>query len=153
MRILVNYMYDAKTNRYEVIRNNVVLADQKWAVLETEAAVNEPLIVPVDLPMPPYGPGGVEKRVVDRATWESQHKLFGLKVKDGIPNDSPEKELEETSPRDPKAVIVKWLPKNTDVSKLVLLNNSILSLKEVQETPTKDANEKEPVKKETKPAK
>ena len=145
MRILVNYMYDARTDKYEIIRSSVVLADQRWAILETETVVNEPLVVPIDLPR-----GGVEIRVVDRATWEARNKLFGFKVKEGTPDESPEKELVETSPRDPNAAIVRWLPKDTDVSKLVLLNG-ILSMKETNETLEK--NEKEPVIKDNKPTK
>lgn len=124
MRILVNYNYDRSEDKYEILKGKYVLADLKTAILDTEMEINEPLVVPIR---------GIAT-VVDRASYEAVNRIFKLATDD----KGNVVEHEKGQPI--------WLPKDTDLSKLCVINGQ-LALKEVKE----NENEKEPAKKETKP--
>lgn len=112
-RILVNYTYNKSKDEYKILSGDVVFADMKVAVLETENEINIPLVVPINNQM----------TVVDRASYELVHKQFHL--------ISDEKGIVSEHPNG----MGIWLPKDTDVSKLRFLNGQLVL---VEETPVEE---------------
>ena len=96
----------------------------KVAVLETEASIDIPLVVPIQGVM----------TVVDRLDYESVHKKFHLVA-----------DKEGKISEDPRGTEV-WLPKDTDISKLRFVNGQLIM---IQEEPKEEKPKTKP-KKETK---
>ena len=112
-RVLVNFIYNKAKDEYKVLDQGCVYADQKVAVLETEELINEPLVVPINGAM----------TVVDRTRYELTNKKFHLAAdKDGNISENPN-----------GAEV--WLPKDTDVSKLKVINGQLVKVEEPQEEP------------------
>lgn len=121
-RILVNYIYNKAKDEFKLLENDFVYADQKIAILETEEEIKKPLIVQIRN----------EMVVVDREKYELTNKKFHLAVdKDG-------KVFENENGFD------IWLPKETDISKLRVINNKLVMVEEEQKkTQPKKVIEKE----------
>lgn len=107
-RILVNYYYNSAKDEFKIGSPDWVLADQRVAVLETEEIIKKPLVVPIR--------GAFT--VVDWDKYAVDHKRFYL-----VANEKGE--ISEA----PNGAPV-WLPKNTDVSKLRLVNGQIVSVQD-----------------------
>lgn len=123
-KILINYVYNKTTDKYEIQKLPYVFADMKVAVLETEEEINEPLVVPINNIL----------TVVDRAKYQSINKKFYL-VADEKGNISEQKGGAEI-----------WLPKDTDLSKLKYINGRLVlieSEEEKEEKPKKKMTKKE----------
>ena len=134
-RILVNYTYNKAKDEYKILDYTCgVLADMKVAILELEEDIDEPLVVPIDDMM----------TVVDRSKYELTHKKFCLVA------DETGKVIEH-----PKGKVF-WFPKDTDISKLRVINGQVVMVEEdpVEETDEQPIEE-HPVepKKVTKPRK
>ena len=118
-KILINYIYNKLTDKYEIQHSPYVFADMKVAVLETEEDIHEPLVVPIRDQM----------TVVDRAKYEMFNKKFYLVAdKEGIVSENPNG-------------VEIWLPKDTDVSKLRYINGRLVMV-EPEEEPKKEAKPK-----------
>ncbi len=116
-RILVNYTYNKAKDEYKILDYTCgVLADMKVAILELEEDINEPLVVPINDMM----------TVVDRASYELTHRKFCLVA------DETGDVIEH-----PKGKVF-WFPKDTDVSKLRLINGRIVM---VEEDPVEETDE------------
>lgn len=125
-RVLVNYTYNKSKDEYKIMDYSCgVFADIEVAVLDTNLDIKEPLVVPIQGVM----------TVVDRKSYEEIHKRFVFSV-----NEHGKVEENE------KGDIVVWLPKNTDVSKLRVVNNQLVLIKEEQqiadEKPAKKPNKR-----------
>ena len=129
-RILVNYIYNKAKDEFKVLDSDCVYADQRVAVLETEQVINRPLVVPIN---------GV-LTVVDRDQYEKVNKRFYL-----IANK--EGEVKE----DPHGTEV-WLPRDTDVSQLRVVNGQLVKAEPKAEEPKAEEpkQEKQKAKKENK---
>ena len=127
-KILVNFIYNKAKDEYKVLEPDCVYADQKVAVLETEEIINKPLVVPMNNIMV----------VVDKEKYEAIHKKFHL-IADEKGNVSEH----------PNGVEV-WLPKDTDVSKLKVINGQLVKVEgePKQEEPKKEEKTKKTAKKE-----
>lgn len=124
-RILVNYIYNKEKDEFKVLPPDCVFADQKVAVLETEDSIKRPLVVPIN---------GV-LTVVDRERYEQINRKFRLAAdKDGKVKE------------DPHGVEV-WLPRDTDVSKLKVVNGQLVKVDDDQEKPQKEEKPKKENKK------
>jgi len=111
-KILVNYMYNASTDRYSIMQTDgLVLATEKVSILDTEENVREPLVVLIN----------GNPCIFDRESYESVNKKFSFIVKE-------DGHLEEV--KEGKYNFQQWLPKDTDVSKLILLNGQLLMVEE-----------------------
>lgn len=126
-KILVNYIYNKKKDEYKLMDESMVFAEMPIAVMDTDEVINEPLIVLKDGVM----------TVTDRKTYEINHKKFKLTANEFG------KVVE-----DPNGVLEAWLPKDTDVSKLRLINNTLV-LVENEETNEPEESKKVKVKKVT----
>lgn len=130
-KILVNYIYNKNKDEYKLMDESMVFAEMPLAVMDTDEVINEPLVVLKD---------GVVT-VTDRKIYEIDHKKFKLTANEFG------KVVE-----DPNGVLEAWLPKDTDVSKLRLINNTLV-LVENEETNEPEESKKVKVKKVTnKPA-
>ena len=118
-RILVNYIYNKAKDEFKVLEPDCVYADQKVAVLETEDIINKPLVVPIQNVF----------TVVDREQYELAHKKFRL-VADDKGNVSEHPGGAEV-----------WLPKDTDVSKLKVINGQLVK---VEDEPKQEEPKAEP---------
>lgn len=108
MKIFVNYVYDATTNKFQIVNfGGVVLATEKVAIRDTEIKIKEPLVVEVENSFP---------IVVDRESYEKNHRVFNLKEND----DGTFDEVDEN-----EAEIRCWFTKDTDVKKLKRINGRI----------------------------
>lgn len=105
-RILVNWIYNKSKDEYKILEPDCVYADQKVAVLETEEKIDRPLVVPIRNNM----------TVVDRDRYEAIHKKFYLLAdeKGNVFEDASGKEV--------------WLPKDTDISKLRIINGQLVMI-------------------------
>lgn len=109
MKYFVNYSYDAITNKFQLFNvGGKVIATEKFAIIDSEMRIKEPLIVPTD---------NVFDIVVDKETYEKDHRVFNLKMHD-------DGTFEETTEQE--ADVRRWFTKDTDVSKLRLINGKIL---------------------------
>lgn len=130
-KILVNYIYNKNKDEYKLMDESMVFAEMPLAVMDTDEVINEPLVVLKDGVM----------TVTDRKIYEIDHKKFKLTANEFG------KVVE-----DPNGVLEAWLPKDTDVSKLRLINNTLV-LVENEETNEPEESKKVKVKKVTnKPA-
>lgn len=123
-KILINYVYNKTTDKYEIQKLPYVFADMKVAVLETEEEINEPLVVPINNVL----------TVVDRAKYQSINRKFYL-VAD---------ENGKISEQEGGAEI--WLPKDTDLSKLKYINGRLVLVEneeKKEEKPKKKTTKKE----------
>lgn len=110
-KILVNYIYDKRNDKYEILDNKYVFADLKIAVMDTELNIETPLVVPIQ---------GASV-IVDRKAYEKVNKLYYLKAKkDG-------KLCEDGSG------FPIWLPKETDISKLRLQNGQVVMVEDEED--------------------
>jgi hypothetical protein len=105
-KILVNYIYNKKTNKYALMDTGYVFADMPIAVMEIEAEYGEIMVVPLD----------GKNTVVDKQAFLSVHKQFRLVAKE----DGSVEEHEQGTPI--------WLPKDTDVTRLRYLNGKIVMI-------------------------
>lgn len=117
-RILVNYTYNKAKDEYKILDYSCgVFENMKIAVLDTEDDIKIPIVVPINNTM----------TVVDKERYEIVHKRFYLvsdehgKISEH-PNGHP-----------------VWLPKDTDVSKLRVINGQIVM---IEEEPAKETDEK-----------
>lgn len=102
MKIFVNYYYDGNAKKFNIAKfGNIVLATEKFAILDTEIEIREPLVVPTN---------GFDI-VVDKENFEKKNKLFFFFINE----DGTVKEVEGEGETYHYS---KWLPKDTDVSKL-----------------------------------
>lgn len=115
-KVLVNWIYDKSKDEYKILNNFYVYADQKVAVLETEEDIDIPLIVPIN--------GALT--VVDRTKYEEKNKKFF------IATDKSGNVFEN-----PKGVGI-WLPKDTDISQLKVINGQLVKVETQQEEPKED---------------
>lgn len=125
-KIIVNYKYDKKNDKYTIIKDDYVYADLPIAVKEKYEDYNdEILIVPINK----------VATVVDKKEFLSTHKKFKLAV-------SGELIVEDENGAD------VYLPIDTDISKLRYINNQIVMLDENQVEEVKEEETKEEVVKE-----
>lgn len=123
-KILVNYIYNKATDEYKLCNTDCVFADMKVAILETEDEIKNPLVVPIQNRM----------TVVDRDLYEQTNKRFCLVA------DSDGNVYE-----DQKGINV-WLPKNTDVTKLRLVNGQLVMVEEEEQPTVEEVKEEKPKK-------
>lgn len=128
-RILVNYIYSRSKDEYKILDPECVYADQPYADLETEENIERPLVVPIK----------GRPTVVDRDKYESIHRIFSL-IAD-----------EEGNVReDPNGTKI-WLPKDTNVDRLKLINGQLVMIpEEAEPQPEPEQEKKEEAVKETK---
>lgn len=111
-KILVNYKHNAKTDKYTLLQNDVVFADLPIAVMEMAAEYDDILVVPINK----------VNTVVDKEEYLKVNKLFKLSV-------DPDGTIKE----DPNGVAV-YLPKDTNVSKLKIVNGQLALIEEDENT-------------------
>ena len=132
-RILVNYIYNKAKDEYKILDPDCVYADQQVSVLETEDEIKRPLIVPIRGML----------TVVDRDRFEQVHKKFYLVA------DEKGNVMENPNGTE------RWLPKDTDVSKLKVVNGQLVmvqdDLTQQEQKPEQEKEQKETPKEETKP--
>ena len=121
-KILVNFIYNKTTDKYEIPKLPYVFKDMGVAVLETEDDIKTPLVVPINNVL----------TVVDRERYEAIHKKFHL-IADEKGNVSEHPNGAEF-----------WLPKNTDISKLKVIKGQLVMVEE----PVKEEKQKKTTKKE-----
>ena len=141
-RVLINFIYNKRLDKYEIIETGPVFENQKVCVLDTERDIREPLVVPVK--------GVLE--VVDRETYEAKHKKFRLSVvKDSLrPLETPEGTFKAWDVvEDPNGPVEVWLPKEVDISKGRILESGQLVFEETKPV-EKPENEGQPKPKEKK---
>ena len=119
MKILKNYFYDANSDRYQILNTPYVLATEPFVIVDTNIKVEEPLIIPTI-----YG-----DTLVDRVSYEKVNKKFFFNVKD----DLSVEEVKEGTYQ-----LMKWLPKDTDVSKLKFINGDIVLVENTQPKEKRD---------------
>ena len=124
-RILVNYIYNKSRDEYELMLDSKrVYADVAVAVLETEEEINKPLVISAR---------GVMV-VVDRDRYEAVNKKFYLVA------DEKGNVMENPNGTE------RWLPKDTDISKLKVVNGQLVLVEDKpekkEEKPTKNNKEK-----------
>lgn len=115
-KILVNYIYNKKTDKYSLLDNDVVFADMPIAVMEMGVEYDEVLIVPVNN----------QATVVEKEEYLQKNRQFKLVVNE----DGSIVENENGTPI--------YLPKDTDVSKLRFINGQLVLIDENKE---KEGNE------------
>lgn len=103
-QILVNYKYNKKNDTYSLLNNNVVYADMPIAVMELGVEYNDILIVPINK----------KATVVEKEEYLSKNEKFLLIANE----DGSVEEHEEGT--------AIWLPKDTDISKLRIINGQIV---------------------------
>ena len=123
-RILVNYIYNKSKDEFKILEADCVYADQKVAVLETEEKINRPLVVPIKN----------QATVVDRDRYEAINKKFYL-VADEKGNIFENENGAEV-----------WLPKDTDLSKLRLINGQLVMVENEEKKEEEPIKEKKPKK-------
>lgn len=102
-KILVNYTYNKKNDSYTLLNSDVVFADMPIAIMEMGAEYDEILVVSIQN----------QNTIVDKAEYLSLNKQFKLAVnEDGTVVES----------EDGTSI---WLPKNTDVTKLRIVNGQL----------------------------
>ena len=117
-RILVNYIYNKQKDEFKILDGDCVYADQKVAILETEEIINKPLVVPFNN----------VATVVDRERYEQVHKRFYL-----VANEKGEVKEDRNGTE-------IWLPKDTDISKLRLVNGRLVMVEEPKEEKKEQKN-------------
>lgn len=116
MKRLVNFLYDKSKNKYILRDDGYVLADEPFAILDTDLDIDEPLVRPVI-------ENGFEKlMVVDKNKWESTHKVHFFDVI----NDKGD--IEER----PNGRIKIELTKDIDISKFKYENGKLVPKNETQ---------------------
>lgn len=105
-KILVNYIYNKKTDKFKLSENEYVFADMPVAEMDLGFESDDILVVPINN----------KSTVVDRISFLSKNKLFKLKANgDG------------TLTEDPNGTPV-YLPKETDVNLLRLIDGKLVLL-------------------------
>jgi len=105
-QIYVNYKYNKKEDKYTIIDNGRVYVDLPIAVMQDGIDYDEILIVPINDVM----------TVVDKEEYLSKNKLFHLAI------DEDGKHIHE----DPQGKIEIYLPKDTPIEKLIIMNGQLL---------------------------
>lgn len=122
--IYVNYIHHASRDEYEIIEKGPVFATLPVALLDTEKVIRKPLVVKID----------GQDTVVDRDQYEAIHKNFRLSVDD-----------KGCFKEDPNGQYTSWLPRDTDISKLRLINGRLVLVEEeVEEAPNAEEPKEEP---------
>ena len=103
-RVLVNYIYHKDTDTYEILRGSYVFADVSVAVLDTNFDIKKPLVVNIK----------GNPTIVDRQTYEQANKKFRLEAN------------ENGKVFESKNGSEVWLPKDTDISKLRIVNGQLV---------------------------
>lgn len=103
-KILVNYIYNRSKNTYELLNKKHVLADVDFAILETEQNIKTPLVVAIE----------GKPTVVDKDEYSKNNKEFKLKV------------VDENVVVEATDGVAVWLPKDTDVSRLRIINGQLV---------------------------
>ena len=119
-KILVNYIYNKTMDEFKILSADCVYADQKVAVLETEDEIDKPLVVPIRGMM----------TVVDRNSYEANNKKYFLSAD------------EKGNVYEDKNGTPIWLPKDTDLSKLKIMNGQLVKVPD--EEPVKEPKPKKP---------
>lgn len=110
-KILVNYKHNPKTDKYTLLQNDVIFADLPIAVMDMAAEYEDILVVPIKK----------VNTVVDKEEYLKVNKLFKLLAdENGVIKE------------DPNGVPV-YLPKDTDVSKLRIVNGQLALMEEEEE--------------------
>lgn len=110
-KILVNYNYNKKEDKYTLSNYDVVFADMPLAIMNMGEEYDEILVVPVNN----------TKVVVDKKEFLKTNKAFYL-VSDG-----------ELVKEDKKNGALVYLPKDTDISKLRYIQNQIVMVEDAIE--------------------
>ena len=110
-KILVNYVYNKKEDKYTLPNYDVVFADMPLAIMDMGAEYDEILVVPVNN----------AKVVVDKKEFLKVNKAFYL-VADG-----------ELVKEDKKNGSLVYLPKDTDISKLRYIQNQLVMVEDAIE--------------------
>lgn len=110
-KILVNYNYNKKEDKYTLSNYDVVFADMPLAIMNMGEEYDEILVVPVNN----------AKVVVDKKEFLKTNKAFYL-VSDG-----------ELVKEDKKNGVLVYLPKDTDISKLRYIQNQIVMVEDAIE--------------------
>lgn len=120
-KILVNYKLDKKTNTYKLLENDVVYADIPVAVMDMYAEYDDILVVPINN----------VATVVDKKEYLKINKQFKLTANE----DGSIREDENGTP--------VWLPKDTDISLLRLINGQLVLVEPEKEEEVADNKEGE----------
>lgn len=120
-KILVNYKHNKKTDTYTVLENNVVYADMPIAVMDMYAEYNDILVVPLNNVM----------TVVDKEEYTKINKQFKLTA---YPDGTVKEDSQNGTPI--------WLPKDTDINMLRVVNGQLVMIEPEKEVP-EDAEIKE----------
>lgn len=107
-KIIVNYKYNQKTDKFTLIKNDVIFADLPIAVMDMGEEYNEILVVPINK----------VNTIVEKEEYLKVNKLFRLITnEDGIVSE------------DPNGMAV-YLPKDTDIAKLRFVNGQLALIEE-----------------------
>lgn len=115
-KILVNYNYNKKEDKYTLSNYDVVFADMPLAIMDMGAEYEDILVVPVDN----------VKMVVDKKEFLKTNKAFYL-VADG-----------EVVREDKKNGTLIYLPRDTDISELRYINGQLVKVANNVETTAED---------------
>jgi hypothetical protein len=107
-KILVNYTYNKKNNTYSLLDNNVVFADMPVAIMDMGVEYDEILVIPINN----------QNTVVDKVEYLKINKQFKL-----IAN-------EDRSVKEDVNGTPIWLPKDTDITKLRVINGQLVLVSE-----------------------
>lgn len=110
-KILVNYRYNKKTDTYSLLNTDVVFADMPVAIMDMGAEYDEVLIVPINN----------QNTVVDKNEYLKVNKQFKLSAN------------EDGSVKEDINGIKLWLPKDTDITRLRVVNNQLMLVTEDEE--------------------
>ena len=107
-KILVNYSYNKKKNKYNILESDVVFAELPVALMDMDMDTEDILVVPIQ----------GKNTVVDRKSYLEKHQLFRLTVNE-----------DGTIKEDPNGAPI-WLPKETKIPNLRLMNGQLVLIKE-----------------------
>lgn len=111
-KILVNYKYNKKNDKYSLLENEVVFADMPIAEMDMGTEFDEVLVVPIN----------GRNTVVEKEEYLKVNKLFKLvSDKDGNVTE------------DANGVPV-WLPKDTNIEQLKFINGQLVLVEPTEET-------------------
>ena len=110
-KILINYKHDKKTDTYTLLKNDVVYADLPIAEMNMYEDFDEPLVVPINKKM----------TVVEKSEYTKRNKQFVISA------DENGNIIESQNG------VAVWLPIDTDISKLRIINGQLVMISEDQD--------------------
>lgn len=120
-KILVNYIYNKKSDTFKLRDSNIVFADMPIAEMELDAEYDDILVVPINNRM----------TVVDKEEYLKTNKQFKLSV---LPDGTVHEDNQNGTP--------VWLPKDTDINRLRFINGQLV-LEDIKEETQETEIEKE----------